>query len=280
MINKFYAVIAIIILIVVTICCRQNSADTKTTKVENVNLPVTMDDSSRAIIERSIAFSGGYDKWQQTKSVSYDKKSTSYDSTGKIIREISQHYDFVMKPEFRAKISYMLHDTVITYLHDGQKARKLYNGKVSEEKKDIDGAWSSTYGSQFVTCMPFKLKDPGIKAEYVGMVTLSDGVPAQVVKTSYLKGAGSNPDHKWYYYFEPGTGKLLANSLNGKNNYWDFTRYEQFEKAGGLLMPGVRKGYTADTLNSPKKLVSESRNSNFSADKEFAADYFKIPDGK
>ncbi len=74
--------------------------------------------------------------------------------------------------------------------------------------------------------MPYKLKDAGIKAEYIGQVTLADGVPAQVVKTSYIKGAGSNPDHIWYYYFQPGTGKLLANSLNGKNNYWDYTQYE------------------------------------------------------
>lgn len=35
--------------------------------------------------------------------------------------------------------------------------------------------------------MPYKLKDPGIKAEYIGQVTLSDGMPALVVKTSYIK---------------------------------------------------------------------------------------------
>jgi hypothetical protein len=165
-------------------------------------------------------------------------------------------------------------------IHDGQKARKYFNGKVSEEQKDIDAAWNSGFGSQYVMCVPYKLKDPGIKAEYVGQVTLADGVPAQVVKTSYIKGAGSNPDHIWYYYFEPGTDKLLANSLNSKNNYWDFTRYETLEKANGLLMPGTRKGYTADTLNSPGKLVSESRHFNIVFDKEFPADHFKIGDGK
>jgi hypothetical protein len=240
-----------------------------------------MDDSSKVIIDRAIAYAGGYDVWQQKKTLSFDKKSTSYDSTGKIVRQTDMHLDYMMKPEYRAKLTYTLNDTAITLIHDGQKARKYFNGKVSEEQKDIDAAWNSGFGSQYVMCMPFKLKDPGIKADYIGELTLVDGSPAQLIKTSYIKGAGSNPDHIWYYYFEKGTGKLLANSLAGKDNYWDYTRYETFEKAGGgLLMPGIRKGYAADTLNKPTRQVSESRHFNIVYDNEFAADHFKITDGK
>ena len=260
-----------VILLVMAFSCKQKNIDSS-------KLPVSMDDSSRVIIDRAIAYAGGYDAWQRKKTLSFDKKSISYDSAGNVTREIDQHFDDMMKPEFRAKATYMLHDTTITLIHDGQQARKFYNGKVSTDQKDIDGAWNSLYGSQFVMSMPYKLKDPGIKAEYIGQVTLSDGVPAQVVKTSYIKGAGSNPDHIWYYYFEPATGKLLANSLNGKNNYWDYTRYSEFEKANGLLMPSVRKGYTADSLNKPGKFISESRHFNIVFDKEFPADHFKIKD--
>ncbi len=270
MYQKFTAFFALIFLMISVFSCRQN----------NSTLPVTMDDSSSIIIDRAIAYAGGYNAWQQKKTLSFDKKSISYDSTGKNIREIDQHFDYMMKPEFRAKISYMLHDTAITLIHDGKKARKLYNGEVSEEQKDIDGAWNSSFGSQFVMCMPYKLKDPGIKAEYVGQMTLADGTPAQVIKTSYIKGAGSNPDHIWYYYFEPGTGKLLANSLNGKNNYWDYTRYEGFEKPPGMLMPSIRKAYTASALNKPGEVYSKSRHFNIIFDKEFPVDYFKIRDDK
>ena len=264
MFNKLPAVSFIIFLMIALGSCRQNIAP------DTSKLPVTMDDSSRAIIDRAIIYAGGYATWQQKKTLSFDKKSITYDSAGNVLRELDQHLDYMMQPEFRAKISYMLHDTTITLLHNGQNARKLYNGKVSKEQKDIDGAWNSSFGSQFVMCMPYKLKDPGIKAEYVGQVTLADGVPAQVVKTSYMKGAGSNPDHIWYYYFEPGTGKLLANSLQGKNDYWDYTRYEQFEKTGGLQMISLRKGYAADSLNKPGKLTSETRHFNIVFDKELS----------
>lgn len=275
MYKKFPVLPAIILFMVAFSCKQKNAEDTDSGK-----LPVSMDDSSRVIIDRAIAYAGGYDGWQQKKTLSFDKKSTSYDSMGKIVRQTAMHLDYMMKPEYRAKLTYMLRDTAITLIHDGQKARKYYNGKLSNEQKDNDAAWNSGFGSQFVMCMPYKLKDPGIKAEYIGQVTLADGLPAQIIKTSYIKGAGSNPNHIWYYYFEPGTGKILANSLNDKNNYWDYTRYTAFEKANGLLLPSERKGYTADTLNNQGRLISESRHSNIVFDKDFPEDHFKIKDDK
>ncbi len=256
--------------------CRQNENEKV---LEKGSLPVTMDDSSRAIINRAINYAGGEEAWHNAKTISYDKKSISYDSTGNVSRQVDQHFDFMMVPQFKAKATYMLQDTSITLIHDGQEARKFYNGQMSDEQKDIDGAWNSCYGSQFVLCMPFKLKDPGITATYMGEVKLKDGRDAQLIKTSYMEGAGSNPGHLWYYYFEPGTGKLLANSLNGKNNFWDYTTYESFEKAGGLLLPGMRKTYAADTLNNPGVLTSQSTQGNFVVNKALKDDHFKIPDG-
>lgn len=272
MYSKLTSFSIIVLLSINFFSCKQKN------ETGTANLPVSMDDSSRVIIDRAIAYAGAYDAWQQKKTLSFDKKSISYDSAGNITRELDQHLDYMLKPEFRSKITYMLHDTAIMLVHDGERAWKSYNGKISKEQKDIDGAWNSCFGSQYVMCIPYKLKDPGIKAEYTGEVILNDGAPAQVIKTSYIKGAGSNPDHIWFYYFEPGTGKLLANSLLGKNNYWDYTRYENFENSGGLMMPAIRKGYTADTLNRPGKLISESRQSNIVFDKIFASDYFKIKD--
>ena len=280
MYKKLPALFFILLMMCLISCEQKNNVDAKNNASNGEGLPVSMDDSSRIIIDRAIAYAGGYGVWQQMKTLSFDKKSISYDSTGRIVREIDMHLDYMLKPAYKAKLTYNLKDTAITLIHDGEKARKFYNGKVSNMQKDIDAAWNSGFGSHYVMCIPYKLKDPGIKAEYVGEVTLADGVPAQVIKTSYIKGAGSNPDHIWYYYFEPGSGKLLANSLNGANNYWDYTRYEQFEKANGLLMPGLRKCYSADTLNNMGKLISETRHFNIVFDKELDAGLFKIDDEK
>ncbi len=68
MFNKFSVVSAIILCVSVMVSCRQNST------AETGDLPVTMDDSSRVIIDRAIAYAGGYDPWQQKKTLSFDIK--------------------------------------------------------------------------------------------------------------------------------------------------------------------------------------------------------------
>lgn len=254
------------------VSCKQNS-NNATGKEPVVN----MDDSSRIIIDRAIAYAGGYDVWQQKKTLSFDKKSIYYDSTGKVTNESGMHLDYMVKPEFKAKLTYNQHDTIITLIYDGKKAAKLYNGKPSAEKKDYDAAWNIVFSSHYNMSIPFKLKDPGTKADYLGMQTLSDGISAQEIKIVYNKGADKMHDI-WYYYFEPGTGKILANSQEGANNIWNYTSYNTFEKAGGLLMPGVRKAYKSTVKNKPEKLKVESKTSNIVFDKEFAADHFKIED--
>jgi hypothetical protein len=256
----------LITLLVLAVSCKQNSNN-----ASRKDLVVNMDDSSRNIIDRAIAFAGGYEVWLQKKTVSFDKKSITYDSAGKVLRETNMHLDYMMKPEFKAKLTYMQNDTTVLLMHDGQKVRKLYNGKVSNEEKDIDGAWNIVFSSHYNMCMPYKLKDPGTKAEYKGVTALANGVQTQVIKITY------NNNHIWYYYFEPGTGKLLASAQEGKNK-WNYTSYESFEKASGLLMPAKRKGSTSDKLHKSGKPIVESENANIEFDKQFTADYFKIED--
>ncbi len=271
MVHKLFAFAVFIIFILAINSCLQNHKANE--------LPAIMDDSSKAIIDRSIAYAGGYDVWQKKKTLSFDKKSTSYDTAGKVMRETDTHTDFVMQPEFKAKLTYTLRDTVITVIHDGQKARKMFSGKASAKQNDIDAAWNLSFSSFYNMCMPYKLKDPGSKAEYLGLVTLPEGASAQAIKMSYNKGADSSSDNTWYYYFEPGSGKLMANSQKGKNNY-SYTRYNTLEKTNNLLMPGERKAFNVKELNKPGKLVVESTCTNIVFDKKFPADHFKIPDEK
>ncbi len=238
--NKFSTATAIILVMISIVACKQKTTTNKTSST------ATMDDSSRTIINRALAYAGGYDAWQQKKTLSFDKKIIMYDSIGNVKRETEQHIDFQLQPDFRAKMTYMRNDTAITLLYDGQNAHKFFNDIEAKKEKDNDGGHGSIFGSYYVMCMPYKLKDPGAKAQYIGALTLTDGTPAQVIKMTYIKSGDTYADDSWYYYFAP-SGKLLANTFQGKDS-WDFTRYERFEKADGLAMPAERTGYTADTL--------------------------------
>jgi hypothetical protein len=61
---------AIIFCILITSSCQQNNGTAD-------RLPISMDDSSRVIIDRAIAYAGGKDVWLEKKTLSFDKISTS-----------------------------------------------------------------------------------------------------------------------------------------------------------------------------------------------------------
>ncbi|HVK97690.1 MAG TPA: hypothetical protein VM368_07730, partial [Flavisolibacter sp.] len=85
------AFLTVILLTIIFYACQQNNnTDNKKDTQETSNIH-PMDDSSRIIIDRSIAYAGGYEAWQQKKSLSFDKKSIYYDSTGKVTRESDMH---------------------------------------------------------------------------------------------------------------------------------------------------------------------------------------------
>ena len=75
MYKKSPVLTAFILFMVAFSCTQKNAGETDSGK-----LPVSMDDSSRVIIDRAITYAGGYDAWQQKKTLSFDKKSISYDS--------------------------------------------------------------------------------------------------------------------------------------------------------------------------------------------------------
>ncbi len=54
----------------------------------------------------------------------------------------------------------------------------------------------------------------------------------------------------------------------------------EFERIDGLLLPALRKGYAADSLNRPGKQTSQSRHSHIVFNKEFSEDHFKLASGK
>lgn len=240
------------------------------------------DEAAWVIIDRSIENAGGIENWRKRKNISFDKTSTTLDSVGKVTRELHQHFDYMMHPEFRARVQWHEKDTSFTIIHNGQQAVKLINGQTSEEQRDIDHAWNSSYGSHYVMGMPFKLADPGVVPYYEGTTMLYDSVPADVIRVTYKPGAGSAAEyHTWYYYFEPETGKLLANALKDKKGYTGFTQYASFSKANGLTLPAERYGYIVDAGGKPVRKVSVSVQKNIAFDKELTEDKFQIPsDGK
>lgn len=213
-------------------------------------------DAAGETVRKCIENFGGWDAWAAKKTVAYTKITQSYDSTGKLLKERVELHQYQLNPQFKARISWQDSSTNYVLINNGQQAWKFKNGVEMTTENDRKQAYNSTFGPHYVTCMPFKLTDPGTVLTDEGLVTLANGKVLKCIKTTYLKGAGSAAGmHTWWYLFDPKSGNLTANFLDHGDNF-NFTDYVEFKVVDSIKLATVRKGYAMNAKREVRHLTS------------------------
>lgn len=215
--------------------------------------------SAGAVVRRAIDSAGGWDSWEEKKTVQFRKTTTRYRPDGSVERTRVQLHRYVLRPEFRARMEWEEEGKKIVLINDGSRAWKLVDGKEATGEQDRDQARNATFGSHYVFCMPFKLTDPGARLEYAGHEALADGTMMEKVLVTYEKGAGDAGGlHNWTYYFDENTGRLAANHLNYAPDKYDFTEYLDDRTFDGIRLAARRLSYNADAQGKTGPKLSET----------------------
>lgn len=198
------------------------------------------------VVRRSIEHAGGWDAWEQKRTVQFRKTTTRYLPDGKVERRRVQVHRYILRPEMRARIDWEENSKRYTLINDGRQAWKLVDGREATTQTDINEARNATFGSHYVFGMPFKLTDPGAILEHSGRGRLGGG-NVDRVRVDYEKGAGdAGGMHAWTYLFDARTGRLVANHLQYEADKYDYTEYLDEKPTSGLLLPMRRLGYNAN----------------------------------
>lgn len=222
------------------------------------------DNEAGNIVRQAIEEAGGWEKWENMKTLSYTKVIQQYDSTGAKKKEVRQFHQYQLHP-LKIRFDWEDEGDKYTIINNGQQAWKYKNGKEMTEEADVNNAYNSSYGSHYTMCMPFKLTDPGTVLTYEGTDTLPNGQEAHVIKTTYNEGAGSAAGmHTWWYYFDTDTNMLTANLLD----YGDgitYTHYDSFADVQGIKLNKQRKSSAANTdkILNPVRSVYLNKNIRF-----------------
>lgn len=204
------------------------------------------DNKAGDIVRQSIEDAGGWNKWTKKKSLSYTKIIAYYDSAGTKEREVRQLHQYLLHPQFKGRISWEDNGDQYYIINNGQQAWKFKNNQEMTDEDSKNQAWNSSFGSNYVMCMPFKLADQGVILTYEGLKTLPDETIAQSVRVEYEKGAGSAGGmHTWWYYFDPKTSELEANFLDYGQGY-SYTKYESFREVSGIKVNEKRYSYATN----------------------------------
>lgn len=255
----------------------KTAKDADTSKSQN-NTPMARLPNSKAgeAIKKAIEFAGGWEQWQEKKTLSYTKTIQFLDSLGNQEREVKQLHEYQLRPSFKSSISWEDEGDRFQIINNGKQAWKLKNGKVLSSEDDTSSAWNSSFGSHYVMCMPFKLTDPGTVLKYEGIDTLANKQVIHKIKTTYEKGAGSAAGlHTWWYYFDKENFKPVANFLDYGDGF-SFTQYESFKEVDGIMMNHVRHSYATNADADLLYLRAIYTNEDIQFNVDFSEELFEV----
>ncbi len=230
------------------------------------------------LVENSIAHAGGWDAWMKTRSIQFRKTIVRYEPDGKVKETRVQYHKYLLHPSPMMRIDWEMNDSKGIMINDGRNAKKYANGKEMTAQEEINSARGNTFGSHYVFCMPFKLRDDGTNLADGGKMTLEDGTVVQKVRTTYEKGAGdAGGMHTWTYMFDPQSGRLVCNHLEYEAGKYDWTEYFDEKPLGGLLLSTKRVGYGADANGRVGPKRSETTYDEIQTNVDFPKDTFEFP---
>jgi len=263
----------VFLIILISLISCQNNTVTKNVPVNPMtSLP---DNQAGEVVRKAIDYVGGWNQWAAKENFSFYKNITQLDSTGQVRKITRQLHQYQLKPNFSARMSWESGGKKYVIINNGKQAWKYENGKELTDDKSKNEAWNSSYGSNYVIAMPFKLTDPGVILTYDGIDTLAENRVVHALKVEYEKGAGSSGGyHTWWYYFDENTYDLVANYLDyGKGH--SYTSYQTFTKIGGIRIHELRNSHAANAAKEVGRIKTIYANDNMQFNVPFAPDLFE-----
>jgi len=263
----------VLLIIGSTNCQHEQTTTTTTTEVN----PMTRLPNNQAgeVVKKAIAYVGGWDKWANKTNFSFYKNITQLDSTGQEIRTTRQLHQYRLQPNFGARMSWEKAGKKYVIVNNGEEAWKYEDGKELTDDKSKKEAWNSSFGSNYVIAMPFKLTDPGVILTYDGIDTLEGDKVVHALKVEYEKGAGSSGGfHTWWYYFDKETYDLVANYLDYGNGH-SYTNYQTFTNIGGIRIHELRHSHAANEEKEVGRIKTIYANDEMQFNVPMTADLFE-----
>ncbi len=234
------------------------------------------DDISGDVVRSAMTYAGGWDNWNGKKDFSFYKVISSVDSTGEVYRKTRQLHQYKLGPSFQGRMTWKVGEDDFIIVNNGVEAKKYKNGAELTDEKSQKEAWNSSFGSNYVIAMPYKLTDTGTILTYEGIDTTTIGRPVHALKVEYEEGAGSSGGmHVWWYYFDKETYDLAGNFLDYGNGY-SLTTYETFTKVDGIRLHKKRYSYASNEDKEKVILRTIYENEEMSFDNQLKPSTFQL----
>jgi hypothetical protein len=215
--------------------------------------------TAQEIVERSIAYHGGSDKWDDLKVLSFDKTTVLFYPDGSTESKVEQFNLFKFQPNLFGKIEWAHNgdDFLITY--DNGKVEKMINDSIITSFEVLEQAKNSFFASQYVVCQPFNLMSDDAFLTFEGEEII-DNIKVLAVNVRY-ESDHENSD-RWTYYFDAESYKLRSNKVI-RPDHTSLVQNLTFDTSTDFIFHGHRKSYRLTPTGEKEYLRAEYFYENF-----------------
>lgn len=193
--NKPSAFLSFLVFALV-VSCSSSASSSKEKEVE-------IDTKAQAIVDRAIKLHGG-DLFKQAEiSFTFREK---------------RHYMLQDDKSALYQRSFVEDSDSIKDVYENGEFTRFVNGEVTSlSGRRLDRAIEDVNAVSYFATLPYKLNDPAVIKEYIGVATIKEKPYEKIKVTFEQEGGGHSPDNVFYYWFDQSTGFLeyLAYSKGG-----------------------------------------------------------------
>ena len=180
------------------------------------------------IVQRSIV-AHGLDQLQTLDSLSYQKTTQVYDSTGKVTKTIDQDHTIYWNP-FIYEIRTPGDSTLQVYRQIEDQVEVEQFGAIIQDTLLLQKAETALATAYFVFWQPFKLDDPKAVFTYAGTETLFNGEIVHAVEVAYPNDPSTD---EWAFLFDVDSYLNLGYRVR-HNDKLSLIINESFTERGGM----------------------------------------------
>ncbi len=217
-----------------------------TTIKERDPLSTIKDAKLKEVLNKSLDAMGGYENWNNLKTLQFHKKTALYESSGDIEKATDQIHRYTFQPQNKVSINWQEADIVHEMVLENEDAKKLKNGVVDLTAKS-SSLKNSIYASTFVIGIPFKLLDEGAQLSYEGTKVIPNGKEVHVVKAVYnptVYNAHTKADI-WWHYFDVQNYQQVGYAVQ-LHDHTSYVENLSFDRVDGFLFTTSRKSWRMD----------------------------------
>lgn len=226
-------------------------------------LSTVKDAKLKEVLSKALDAMGGYDNWNNIKSLQFDKKTNLYEASGAVEKATDQKHTYTFHPTNKVNISWKEGDVVNEMLMEKGQVKKLKNGQVDTTAKS-SSLKNSIYASTFVIGIPFKLLDEGAELSYEGTKVIANGKKVHVVKAVYnptTYKAHTKADI-WWHYFDEQNYQQVGYTVQ-LHDHTSYVENLSFDRVGGFLFTTSRKSWRVDDNGNKEYIRATYEYSNY-----------------